>query len=59
MSVSCSLEGVKNDKVRVDCRMSMTAFFEYLLDHPASTELSKLLAPVVMFHTCGKNFGRA
>jgi hypothetical protein len=38
--------------------MSMTAFFEYLHDHPATTELTKLLAPVVMFHTCGRNIGR-
>jgi hypothetical protein len=42
----------------LDRRMSMTAFFEYLHDHPATTELTKLLAPVVMFHTCGRNIGR-
>jgi hypothetical protein len=59
MALSCCTDGMTNNQVRgLDGRMSMTVFFEYLHDHPATTELTKLLAPVVMFHTCGRNIGR-
>ena len=34
-------------------RLSMTAFFEYLQDHTASTDLAKALGEVVMLRTSG------
>jgi hypothetical protein len=33
--------------------MSMTTFFEYLHDHPATGDLAKALGEVVMLRTCG------
>jgi hypothetical protein len=38
---------------------SMTAFFEYLDQKPASTELAKALSHIVMLRTCGAASGRA
>jgi hypothetical protein len=35
-----------------DRSMTMTAFFEYLHDHEATTELAKALADVAMHRTC-------
>jgi len=35
----------------------MPAFFEYLHEHPATTELSKVLADIVMLRTSGVRRG--
>ena len=39
--------------------MSMPAFFDYLHDHTATTELAKALAEVAMRKTCGAGPVRA
>jgi hypothetical protein len=33
--------------------MSVTAFFDYLHEHDATTEMAKALGEVVMLRTCG------
>jgi hypothetical protein len=43
----------------IDGDMSMTAFFEYLDGHPATTTLARALSDVVMLRTCGASSGRA
>jgi hypothetical protein len=39
--------------------LSVAAFFGYLHDHPATTDLSKALGEVVMLRTCGARPARA
>ena len=43
----------------VDNPMSMTAFFEYLDEKPATSDLAKALSQIVMLRTCGARSGRA
>jgi len=38
--------------------MSMTAFFEYLHDHQATTDLAKALADMAMLRTSGARANR-
>src|SRR4051794_13373313 len=56
---SMKQERTSSPRARVENFVSMTAFFDYLEEQPATSELAKALGRIVMLRTCGVGSGRA
>jgi hypothetical protein len=47
------MDRTHRSETKVSSPMSVTAFFDYLHEHDATTGLAKALGEVVMLRTCG------